>query len=151
MKKLMLILSTVSLALVFQGCPENLNEGVFYLKIINNSARDITYHKSIGPKDEDSTLVCSVNYGAQEFYKRIIAKTIPAQGEKEERMGVEEGLKRVYETVNDWILIFDKEKYLTYDWNHPDPAKSPIVKCFKIESFEQLDKMNWTVVYSPEK
>jgi hypothetical protein len=129
-----------SICLMLTACPNKKGQEFIYIK--NESDKKIAFQ--VSPNKQDTMFYCS-NVG------RMILPTV----ESNSTFFLETGDARATWDVflkSLTVFILDGELYDEY-WQQPcDTIRKyvPVLHCYQL-TLEDLQQMNWTVVYPPEK
>ena len=131
--------------IVLYACPDE--EGHYYITIVNKSERIIVFQpyeprKVNTPPDQDSLFVCGIaalGFGSDTLYQFKCGS----------RNNWETDLKGLLYIQ---FLIMDYEIYGKYIGTPCETIRKnvPILHCYRL-TLEDLQRMNWTVVYPPEE
>jgi hypothetical protein len=140
MRNLILLSSLFIIVLFLYACPEKTGQNIIYVN--NKSDNKIAFQ--IGINKQDTTFYCS-----------DVGKTILFMVEKNSMFNLEN--PDYYSTWSSYlklltIYILDGELYDKY-WQQPcDSIRKyvPVLHRYQL-TLEDLQRMNWTVVYPPEE
>jgi len=143
------IIIIVMLSILLCGCPEKYPNGHKYITIINNSDIEIGYYELIDWKD---TFFCYSNSGR---FGKGTTGIKPNDSFSFFRIDRHE--------IQPWELYLDRGQILSIwivklelmaiYWNTAcDTIRKyvPILHCYKL-TLEDLQRINWTVIYPPEE
>ena len=144
MKQFKITFFLIITCIMLCACP-NREKGHYYITIVNRSDKDIVYQ-------------CLINWTDPFFYCSNTGITVPITIRADSlNMFKADTWSSGWETsLNDGqtmnILVADAEKYSQY-WRDPcDTIHKyvPILYRYQLK-LEDLERMNWTVVYPPEE
>lgn len=145
MKQFQTTLSLITVSIILlSGCPSS-EDGHLYIKIVNKSDIDIIYQNRINEKDD--YFYCST--GGVTIFPYVLKDSIGILEAPMRSNGWEDYLDKG-QLIN--IYIASAEVYNPYIAAPCDTIRKyvPILHRYQLK-LEDLQRMNWTVVYPPEE
>ena len=146
MKKIKNLILLSFLAIICAGCPDYCENGHQYISFVNKSDKEIGYQPNggrISNINQDTIMILCPG-----IFNRLIPKDsifeLPCVNDCWE----------IDLANEDYIqfLVLDGEKFTKYYRAPCDSVRKyvPILDCYRL-TLEDLQRMNWTVVYPPEE
>ncbi|GHT76106.1 hypothetical protein AGMMS50262_13410 [Bacteroidia bacterium] len=142
MKQVKIILLIIA-SMLLCGCPNN-EEGHRYITFFNKSKKDISCQDFWSGHITDTDTVFQCRMGAVGIPADSLCN-FPSLNDS----GWEEDFRAIPYIQ---FLVMDREVYKK-NWNNPcDTIRKyvPILHCYRL-TLEDLQRMNWTVIYPPEE
>ena len=149
MKKIKNLILLTFLAVICAGCPDYCTNGHEYITFVNKSGKEIGYQitfKKFEEAIQDTIFRCHNvldNFIPKDSILTLGCDNLPRS------CCWERDLENEYYIQ---FLILDDEKFKQYYGEPCDTVRKyvPITYCYRL-TLEDLQRMNWTVVYPPEK
>ena len=144
MRRIKIFFILAGVCFVFCACPEN-NEGHRYIAIVNTSERNIRVQElwSGSIVFDDSVYQCRIRTFLGVRDSSIIFKS-----------SSEKGWETDFQFIPFYqLLVFDNEAFERYALPNYDCDSIrkyvPVLHCYRL-TLEDLERMNWTIIYPPE-
>jgi len=145
--KLFRIIILIVACITLYACSSS--KGTHYITFVNKSKSRIIFQPhflTVNPTDEDALFQCrSLEFGVLPDTLRCLSAGTHSNWESEMK-----GCSHLQLLVMDWN-IFDKHN--DWEWNTTQRCDTirkyvPVLHCYRL-TLEDLQRMNWTVVYPP--
>lgn len=149
MRKIKNLILLTFLAVICAGCPDYCTNGHEYITFVNKSNKEIGYQLGLG---RISDIFQDTIFHCRCIFDRFLPKDsvfILGCSDLPTPCCWERDLENEYYIQ---FLVLDNEKFRKYYSEPCDTIRKyvPITYCYRL-TLEDLQRMNWTVVYPPEK